>query len=812
MNINEFIKARRKELGLSLQQVGDAINYTPQAIRKFETGSTNIDIRLVEKLIKVLNVSLTCFLNCDIEHIEEYKEVPPFDVDQFTSRLRYLRENKKITQADFSKELNIPKGRVSKLENGESFPCVYEFIRIANFYNIDYEELYFGVTKKVDVSAEVIEENKKLRKSKRINWLWMAGLATTNVLLMIVSLIFDFNFKDLENQFNEIQNNNGNNSDPVDNYHEVTYYYDLSDETITEYVYHGKTAKNLVYRHDGYNLKGYYLNDTPFNFSTPITSDLKITGKLAKKEFTVTFYDYYGVEALKTTALYLDKVEPPILDNVPNEKFLKWSTEEYNSVTKNLSIYPIYTSFKTRAYFNLNGGRFEDQNYPKYMDDFCFDDLNKLPTIIKKGYTFVNFTYNGEPITDKTIFEETITIDANYDVNSYVINFLDCYLPPIQVKYDEVVSLPTYSIDGSRKITKYFDEKFQKVDFELKYEFDRDVYLTPIFEGTKFNYQIIPNTKTIELTSIEDDVPSITIPDSIDGYKIATIKKGTIKDNNVVRHIYFQSDEVKVEEGAFTNLLNLKTVDMSMLTQKSKFQKHCFINCPNVNYVNFGSPLSAKNSYQLLLTDYGFISNDNFTVEFADHVKEIPPHFNYNFGKIKKLITGDGIENIDSFSFDNDSLDLEEIDIGSNLKNLELYIDDNFKQERLFIIQECDLSLYSANDGGGKIKYLYFSNKASSLTVNDPNLTIENIYIDGNALENAPFKLNYETQIKIRNVLLKRKLLFEEHPPFLETEYFLNPFPGEKINLTIVGQNSIPSDFVKYHFVDFDNQANVYFK
>ena len=144
MELNEFIKARRKALGLSLQEVGESINYTPQAIRKFETGDVKIDIRLVGKLIKVLNVSLDCFLNADIEHIEEYKEIPPFDVEKFTSRLRYLREKAQITQLDFANRLGINKTRVSKLEKGESTPNSLEFIKIAKFYDISYEELYLG--------------------------------------------------------------------------------------------------------------------------------------------------------------------------------------------------------------------------------------------------------------------------------------------------------------------------------------------------------------------------------------------------------------------------------------------------------------------------------------------------------------------------------------------------------------------------------------------------------------------------------------------------------------------------------------------
>lgn len=61
MEIKDFIKERRKQLKMSLQTLGDAISYTPQAIARFENGKVKFDIGLIDDLIKVLNVSLSTF-------------------------------------------------------------------------------------------------------------------------------------------------------------------------------------------------------------------------------------------------------------------------------------------------------------------------------------------------------------------------------------------------------------------------------------------------------------------------------------------------------------------------------------------------------------------------------------------------------------------------------------------------------------------------------------------------------------------------------------------------------------------------------
>ena len=109
MEIKDFIKARRKQLKMSLQTLGDAISYTPQAIARFENGKVKVDIRLIDDLIKALNVSLTTFLNGDIDNIVTYNEDKKFDEEKFLQTYKYYKEKCKISQSDLASKLNINK-------------------------------------------------------------------------------------------------------------------------------------------------------------------------------------------------------------------------------------------------------------------------------------------------------------------------------------------------------------------------------------------------------------------------------------------------------------------------------------------------------------------------------------------------------------------------------------------------------------------------------------------------------------------------------------------------------------------------------
>ena len=80
MNINKisnFIKTKRKELGLTQEELAQKLFVTEKAVSRWETGRGTPDISLLIPLAKILNVDVSELLNGEnnIEEVIKYNEL-----------------------------------------------------------------------------------------------------------------------------------------------------------------------------------------------------------------------------------------------------------------------------------------------------------------------------------------------------------------------------------------------------------------------------------------------------------------------------------------------------------------------------------------------------------------------------------------------------------------------------------------------------------------------------------------------------------------------------------------------------------------
>jgi len=59
----------------------------------------------------------------------------------FGQNLKELRENNKLTQAEFASKMNTTQQRVSEWECNKVEPSLFNIVKILRLYNIDFEEL-----------------------------------------------------------------------------------------------------------------------------------------------------------------------------------------------------------------------------------------------------------------------------------------------------------------------------------------------------------------------------------------------------------------------------------------------------------------------------------------------------------------------------------------------------------------------------------------------------------------------------------------------------------------------------------------------
>ena len=130
MKIKEFIRKRRKDLGLSMEDVADACGVTKATVSRWESGDiANIKSNKIKALADVLQVRPSVLIE---DEIGPSVKVPGF--------------------IDFAEELG--------LDSNESFICYiknlgYSVQSDTNGYQISYEN------KSIVVSAEEFEQMKK---------------------------------------------------------------------------------------------------------------------------------------------------------------------------------------------------------------------------------------------------------------------------------------------------------------------------------------------------------------------------------------------------------------------------------------------------------------------------------------------------------------------------------------------------------------------------------------------------------------------------------------------------------------------------
>jgi transcriptional regulator with XRE-family HTH domain len=145
LNYGAFIKERRKQLGITQNQLAEALHCTPQAISKYENGKTDIFSGLLGDLAKILEVDLDSLVECKNEKHNDFAEKYVFSEKKLAQTLCYLREKTKKAQGTVSKELNIPQNKLSKWECAHSIPDINELKTLADYYKLSISSLYYGL-------------------------------------------------------------------------------------------------------------------------------------------------------------------------------------------------------------------------------------------------------------------------------------------------------------------------------------------------------------------------------------------------------------------------------------------------------------------------------------------------------------------------------------------------------------------------------------------------------------------------------------------------------------------------------------------
>lgn len=109
MTIGDFIKRRRTELGLTLEEIGKATGVGKSTVKKWETGSiSNMRRDRIEQLAKILQVNPVIFIENDIaDYDQAINRTRRVTTNNISYRILALMKYKKLSFYDLSNYLSV---------------------------------------------------------------------------------------------------------------------------------------------------------------------------------------------------------------------------------------------------------------------------------------------------------------------------------------------------------------------------------------------------------------------------------------------------------------------------------------------------------------------------------------------------------------------------------------------------------------------------------------------------------------------------------------------------------------------------------
>ena len=157
MKRGKYLTRLRLKAGLSQNDVAEKLNYSPQLVSLWEKDKSDLDLRIVSKYAKLLNVDLKSFILLKDKKKNNNCIDKEFDINKFSNNLRFLRKDKKLLQSDIAKKTKTNVKTVGSWESGASTPTIDNFITLCSIFKKTFDELYF-----VYESEEVETKKRKL--------------------------------------------------------------------------------------------------------------------------------------------------------------------------------------------------------------------------------------------------------------------------------------------------------------------------------------------------------------------------------------------------------------------------------------------------------------------------------------------------------------------------------------------------------------------------------------------------------------------------------------------------------------------------
>ena len=533
----QFLLNRRKQLGVMQKDIADNLGVTTQAIYKYEKGISYPDLPLVGLYAELLKTDLDSFF-----HLKETYNNPQsykFDIEKFSTKLKQLRKSNNLTLVDLSLKINVKFQTISKWEQSKSLPTIPQFINLANYYNISFTELYYGLDKHIQINPDETIQIKTNKKAIVLPAVFMSLI----IVFLVVILIFAIRPK----------------------YYVTFDYGGLLEST------HIKVGKNQKVdyqdvRVDGYQLVGYTLDDAPYDFNNAISKDITLKAVFEPLSYTISLDANGGIcDSESLIISFNESVSLPTC-SLFEHQFVGWS---YNNqlissdfiykYLSDITLEAIYAANEYYIHFDADGGNaIDDQKV-------CYNETYSLPVPVKNGYIFYGWLLGDAIVSNKSTYLYTndlylkalwnplFTIDFDSDGGNTIDTYIGTSL--------DVKSLPIPYKEGYRFEGWKYQDSIISTPFH--YDFDDNIVLVACWTdlAVEYYYKINENNE-IEITDYIGDSQNVIIPSTICGIRVTSIKSSVFKNKSNIKSVSFPTTIIEYEDGCLKCLNNLETLSI----------------------------------------------------------------------------------------------------------------------------------------------------------------------------------------------------------------------------------------------------------
>ena len=199
--------------------------------------------------------------------------------------------------------------------------------------------------------------------------------------------------------------------------YKVTYFLDGEEYRVLDIVENEK-APDLEVDSIKYEFYGWELNGEPFDFNTPIISNLYLNGETTDKEYKVVFKNYDGTTLRSNKYGAYEDIVSPINPSRPSDEdfdytFIGWD-QEFSKAISDLTINAVYSK-SIRKYnvtvYNADGSVYLSDKIEKGTK------LN-LPAATKATDSMYSYTFNKWVYSDGEVYDSNVGVDRDGELKA----------------------------------------------------------------------------------------------------------------------------------------------------------------------------------------------------------------------------------------------------------------------------------------------------------------------------------------------------------------------------------------------------------